>query len=112
MSLLVQKFGGSAMSSISNITKAANRIKEDIQNNHNVIAIVSAMHGETDKLVKLFKEISFDDMRQELLAEHDVVVSSGEQIVAGLLAAALIKIGIPARSFTAWQVQLIAKDNH
>jgi len=108
MSLLVQKFGGTSMAGIERIRASAARVARAVREGHRVAVVVSAMAGETDRLIGLCREAApLADS-----AEHDVVVSAGEQVTAGLMAIVLQAEGIPARSFLGWQVPVETTDAH
>ncbi len=108
MPLLVMKFGGTSVASLDRIRRAAKRIGREVANGYDVIVIVSAMSGKTNELVGWVDETSkFYDAR-----EYDAVVSSGEQITAGLMALTLQEMSIPARSWQGWQVPLKTNSTH
>jgi aspartate kinase len=108
MSLIVMKFGGTSMAGLERIRAAAERVRREVEAGRRVAVVVSAMAGETDRLVALCREASpLADP-----AEQDVVVSSGEQVTAGLLAIALQAQGVPARSFLGWQLPVETSDAH
>lgn len=94
------KFGGTSMAGIERIRSVAARVKREAAAGNEVAVVVSAMAGETDRLVNFCREASalYDPK------EYDVVVSAGEQITSGLLAIALQAIGVPARSWLGWQL--------
>lgn len=94
------KFGGTSMAGIERIRSVAARVKREAAAGNQVAVVVSAMAGETDRLVNFCREASalYDPK------EYDVVVSAGEQITSGLLAIALQAIGVPARSWMGWQL--------
>jgi aspartate kinase len=97
---IVMKFGGTSMAGIERIRSVAARVKREAESGNEVLVVVSAMAGETDRLVQLCKEASaLSDPR-----EYDVVVASGEQVTAGLLAMTLQNMGVTARSFMGWQL--------
>ncbi len=102
MAKIVMKFGGTSVGDIKKIQHVATRVKREVDLGNQVVVVVSAMSGQTDTLLKFVHEISpmFD------AREHDVVVSSGEQIVIGLLALAIQNLGINARSFLGWQLPI------
>lgn len=102
MSLIVQKFGGTSVATIDKIRNVANIIKETIERGDQVVAVVSAMAGVTNKFIKYVSELD----TQEGDPEYDGVVSSGELITAGLLSIALKNAGIKARSYAAWQIPI------
>ncbi|MDU8942139.1 aspartate kinase [Ovoidimarina sediminis] len=108
MSVLVMKFGGTSVATLDRIRRAAKRVGREVANGHDVIVIVSAMAGKTNELVGWVEETSrFFDAR-----EYDAVVSSGEQVTAGLMALTLQEMDIPARSWQGWQVPLITNSSH
>ena len=94
MSTLVLKFGGTSVGTTELISSAAKIIQKEYEDGHNVAVVVSAMSGATNSLIEHVNSIG-----QENEAEYDVVVSSGEQVTAGLMSLALNKLGIPARSW-------------
>ncbi len=108
MALIVMKFGGTSMAGIERIRNVARRIKGEVDAGNNVAVVVSAMAGETDRLVGLCREAS----RRADLAEYDVVVSSGEQVTSGLLAIVLQTMGVPARSWLGWQLPILTSAEH
>ena len=108
MSILVMKFGGTSVATLDRIRRAAKRVGREVANGHDVIVIVSAMSGKTNELVGWVGETSpFYDAR-----EYDAVVSSGENVTAGLMALTLQEMDIPARSWQGWQVPLQTTDAH
>ena len=108
MSLVVMKFGGTSVADLSRIANAAKKVKQEVDNGHNVIVIVSAMSGKTNELVGWVSETSkFYDAR-----EYDAVVSSGENVTAGLMALTLDELGVAARSWQGWQVPLLTNSAH
>jgi aspartate kinase len=108
MARIVMKFGGTSMAGIERIRNVAARVKREWEAGNQVAVVVSAMAGETDRLVNFCREASsLYDAR-----EYDVVVSSGEQITSGLLAIALQAIGVPARSWLGWQLPIRTSDGH
>jgi aspartate kinase len=108
MARIVMKFGGTSMAGIERIRNVARRIKHEVDAGHQVAVVVSAMSGETDRLVNFCREASpLYDPR-----EYDVVVASGEQVTSGLLAIALQAIGVPARSWLGWQLPIHTTDAH
>lgn len=106
MALIVQKFGGTSVGSVERITQVAEKIRKFRAEGHELVIVVSAMSGETNRLIALAKDISEDPDPREL----DVILSTGEQVTIGLLAMALKAIGVPAVSFTGPQVR-IGTDN-
>ena len=106
MARLVMKFGGTSMAGIERIRAVAARVKREVDAGNQVAVVVSAMAGETDRLVGFCREASaLYDPR-----EYDVVVSSGEQVTSGLLAIALQALGVPARSWLGWQLPIHTSD--
>src|SRR5678810_541601 len=99
MPRIVMKFGGTSMAGIERIRAVAARVKREAADNE-VLVVVSAMAGETDRLVQLCREAAPVHDSQE----YDVVVASGEQVTAGLLAMTLQAMGVKARSFMGWQL--------
>src|SRR3954462_2774456 len=100
MSRIVMKFGGTSMAGIERIRSVAQRVRREAEAGNEVLVVVSAMAGETDRLVQLCRDAApLHDPR-----EYDVVVASGEQVTAGLLAMTLQSLGLKARSFMGWQL--------
>src|SRR5438876_4407004 len=102
MARIVQKFGGTSVRDIERIKNAALRVKRENDAGHEVAVVVSAMAGVTNQLIDWVGETS----RLHDAREYDVVVSSGEQVTAGLMALALQDIGVNARSWLGWQIPL------
>ena len=102
MSLIVQKYGGTSVGSTERIEAVAERVKRSRDQGHQMVVVVSAMSGETNRLIGLAKAITESPNPREL----DVLVSTGEQVTIALLAMALEKIGVPARSYTGGQVHI------
>jgi len=108
MALLVMKFGGTSVASVDRIKRAAKRVALEVAHGKNVIVIVSAMSGKTNELVDWVNDTSqFYDAR-----EYDAVVSSGENVTAGLMALTLQEMDIPARSWQGWQVPVHTSSSH
>ncbi len=108
MTRLVQKFGGTSVADLDLIRAAAGRVKREVDAGHQVAVVVSAMAGVTNQLVELADSVSaMYDAR-----EYDVIVSTGEQASAGLMAMALQDLGVPARSWMGWQIPLNTDDVH
>ena len=100
MPRIVMKFGGTSMAGIERIRNVAGRVRREAEAGNEVLVVVSAMAGETDRLVQLCREASaLSDPK-----EYDVVVASGEQVTSGLLAMTLQNMGAKARSFMGWQL--------
>ncbi|MFQ3596347.1 MAG: aspartate kinase [Sphingomonadaceae bacterium] len=108
MSLIVMKFGGTSMAGIERIRHVAQRVKRAAEAGDRVAVVVSAMAGETDRLVGFCREAS--PLAEP--AEYDVVVASGEQVTTGLLAITLNAMGVPARSFLGWQLPVRTSAAH
>jgi len=102
MSLIVQKYGGTSVGSTERIEAVAERVKRWRDQGHQVVVVVSAMSGETNRLIGLAKAITESPSPREF----DVLVSTGEQVTIALLAMSLEKIGVPARSYTGGQVHI------
>ena len=100
MKLIVAKFGGTSVGSIDRIKSVAIRIKNEIMNGYNVIVVVSAMAGETNRLIKLVESLT----NNYETSEYDAVISSGEQVTSGLLAIALNDLGVMSKSYQGWQI--------
>ncbi len=108
MALIVQKYGGTSMGSIDRIKNVAKRVKRWHDNGHQVVVVVSAMSGETNRLIDLARQISNNpDPR-----EYDQMVSTGEQVSISLLAMAIKELGIGARSMTGRQVAIKTDNAH
>jgi len=100
MARIVMKFGGTSVGDIGRIKSVARRVADEVEAGNEIAVVVSAMSGDTNRLVGLCRDISpLHDAR-----EYDVVVSTGEQVTVGLLAMALQDIGIEARSWMGWQI--------
>ncbi len=105
MKIVVLKFGGTSVGTIKNIKKVAEIIGNYKKKNYKVIVVSSAMSGVTNELIKKSLEIS-DNFSE---SEHDVLVSSGEQVACSLIAGRLIEKGFEARSWLSWQIPIITK---
>ena len=103
MALIVQKYGGTSVGSPERIKNVAKRVAKWKAQGHDIVVVVSAMSGETNRLIALAKEVQATPDPREL----DVIVSTGEQVTIGLLAMALKGIGIDARSYTGAQVRVL-----
>jgi aspartate kinase len=108
VALIIQKYGGTSVGSAERIKAVASRIIETKKQGNDVVAIVSAMSGETDKLMRLAQQMSLDPDEREL----DLLLSSGERISAALIAIAINELGIRAMSFTGRQVGIITDKSH
>ncbi len=108
MALIVQKYGGTSVGSPERIKNVAKRVARWKAQGHDVVVVVSAMSGETNRLIALAKEIQAHPDPREL----DVMVSTGEQVTIALLSMALIEIGLQARSYTGGQVKILTDNAH
>ena len=108
MPIVVMKFGGTSVADINCIRNVANKVQAQYLKNKKIVVVVSAMAGTTDNLVKLTENIS----SSRDLKEYDVVVSSGEQVSAGLLAMTLNDLGVKARSWMGWQIPIFTDSIH
>ena len=108
MSLIVQKYGGTSVGSIERIRAVAARAAKSHKQGDQIVVAVSAMSGETNRLIGLAKEIE----EQPAAREMDVLVSTGEQVTIALLCMALHKIGIEAKSYTGSQVRILTDNSH
>ncbi len=108
MARIVMKFGGTSVGDIARIRTVAQRIAEEVEAGNEVAVVVSAMSGDTNRLVGLCRDVSaVHDAR-----EYDVVVSTGEQVTVGLLAMALQDLEVDARSWTGWQIPVETDTAH
>jgi aspartate kinase, monofunctional class len=108
MALIVHKYGGTSVGSPERIKNVAKRVAKARAEGHDIVVVVSAMSGETNRLVALAHEMQeFPDPR-----ELDVVLATGEQVTIGLLAMALKNIGVEAKSYTGWQVAVKTDTAH
>ena len=108
MSRIVMKFGGTSVGSVERINHVAKIVKSEVDLGNQIVVVLSAMAGETDKLINLTKDLSksFED------SEYDVVISSGEQVSAGALSGLLNSIGIKAQSRLGWQVPIVTSGDY
>ena len=104
----ILKFGGTSVGTTERIQHVANIIKKEHSKGNKVIAIVSAMAGKTNELIKLSKEVSEKFSQRE----YDVLLSSGEQVTSALLAGALIKLKVRAKSWLNWQIPILTDGEH
>ena len=102
MARIVQKFGGTSLASVEKISNAARHVVRAVESGHEVAVVVSAMSGTTNQLVSWTEEVGSTPDPYE----YDVVVSAGEQITVGLMAMAIQKLGIQARSWLGWQLPI------
>ena len=110
MALIVQKFGGTSVGTVERIEQVADKVKKFRDAGDDLVVVLSAMSGETNRLIDLAKQISGDG--QPVPRELDVIVSTGEQVTIALLAMALIKRGVPAVSYTGNQVRILTDSAH
>ena len=108
MSRIVMKFGGTSVGSIERIKHVAEIIKSEVDSKNQIVVVLSAMAGETDKLVNLTKELSKDFYPPD----YDVVISSGEQVSVGALSGLLNSSGIKSQSLLGWQVPIVTSNDH
>lgn len=108
MARLVMKFGGTSVGSVDRMKNVAAKVKREVEAGNQVAVVVSAMSGETNRLVDLCKQIDpVHDQR-----EYDTVVAAGEQVTTGLVSIALQAVGVKARSWQGWQVPIRTNDMH
>ncbi|MEH6449120.1 MAG: aspartate kinase [Oleispira sp.] len=108
MALYVQKYGGTSVGTAERIEHVADKVKSFHDAGHQVVVAVSAMSGETNRLIGLAKKISDNPTPREM----DVLISTGEQVTIALLAMALQERGVGAKSFTGWQVGIKTDSSH
>jgi aspartate kinase len=108
MALLVQKYGGTSVGSLERIQGVADKVIQYRKQGHDVVVVVSAMSGETDRLLKMAKEIA----KRPAPREIDVLLTTGEQVTIALLCIALEERGMPARSYTGGQVRILTDSAH
>jgi aspartate kinase len=108
MACFVQKFGGTSVGSIERIQHVAQLIEKMYREGHQLVVVLSAMSGETDRLIKMARELSTDPDDREL----DVLLSSGERVTIALMAMTLKSLGIRAQSFTGRQVGIVTDGAH
>ncbi|MBG4882615.1 aspartate kinase [Pseudomonas aeruginosa] len=108
MALIVQKFGGTSVGTVERIEQGAEKVKKFREAGDDVVVVVSAMSGETNRLIGLANQI----MEQPVPRELDVMVSTGEQVTIALLSMALVKRGVPAVSYTGNQVRILTDSAH
>ena len=108
MSIIVMKCGGTSVADIDCIKNVAQKVVNQYKKNKKIVVVVSAMSGVTDNLVNLTNQIS----EKRNLEEYDVVVSSGEQVTAGLLAMAITDLSVKSRSLMGWQIPIKTDETH
>jgi len=108
MALIVQKYGGTSVGSIERIQHVAQKVIKHAKQGHKVVVVVSAMSGETNRLIALANEI----MERPVARELDVLVSTGEQVTIALLSMAIQQAGHQAKSYTGAQIKMLTDDSH
>jgi len=108
MSIIIQKFGGTSVANPERIKTIAEKIAKFASQGNKIVVVVSAMSGETNKLISLAKEM----MKSPEPREMDSIVSTGEQVTSGLTALALINLGIKAKSYAGHQVKILTNKSH
>ncbi len=106
--LIIKKFGGSSLSNVDKIKKAAKLVKKEVVLGNKVVVVVSALGKTTDKLQSLINKISFNGNSKEI----DAILSSGEQASSGLMALALKNINVKSRSFLGWQIPILTNTSY
>ncbi len=113
MTRIVMKFGGTSVADLDRIRHVADLVAAEARKGHEIAVVVSAMSGQTNRLVSYVDELSGDtDIGGEVDDEYDTIVSSGEQVTSGLLAIALRRRGVNARSWQGWQIPLQTDGAH
>jgi aspartate kinase len=113
MARTVLKFGGTSVADLDRIANVADIVADRAAKGEHMAVVVSAMSGETNKLVGYAEGAAGDGLpREQFDDEYDVVVASGEQVTAGLLALALRRRGLKARSWLGWQLRLKTNKSH
>ncbi len=108
MALIVQKYGGTSVGSVERIQNVADKVIKTVEEGHQVVVVVSAMSGETNRLTSMAQEIQTRPNPREM----DVLLSTGEQVTIALLSMALMQRGYPAVSYTGWQVPILTNAVH
>ena len=108
MSIIVQKFGGTSVANPERIKAIAEKIAKFSSQGNQIVVVVSAMSGETNKLISLAEEMMSSPEPREM----DIIVSTGEQVTSGLTALALINLGIKAKSYAGHQVKILTNKSH
>lgn len=108
MAIIVQKFGGTSVGSVERIEKVADKLVAQHKTGDRLVVVVSAMSGETNRLIELAKQIN----EQPIPREMDVLVSTGEQVTIALLSMAIQKRGVQAKSYTGSQVKILTDNSH
>lgn len=107
MSLIIQKYGGTSVATIEKIKNIAENIKSFVNKNNKLVVVVSAMAGDTNKLLNFANEISNNPNKRDL----DVLATAGEQVSTALLSIALNNMGIKSKSYCAWQIPIITNND-
>ena len=108
MSIIVMKFGGTSVGDIERIKNIAQIIKKSLSNGNKIVAVVSAMSGVTNDLLKKANEISSNFSDEEL----DLLLSTGEQVTSALLSGALLDLKINSKSLMSWQIPIVTQGDH
>lgn len=108
MALLVQKFGGTSVGTVDRINAVADRVAKNIAKGHSIVVVVSAMSGETNRLIGLANEMQSVPSNREL----DVLLSTGEQVTTALLSMALMERGVSGKSYNGGQVRILTDNVH
>ena len=108
MALIIQKYGGTSVGSIERIHRVADRVEQAVKDGNQVVVVLSAMSGETDRLLKLAHEVAAIPDEREL----DMLLSTGERVTIALLSMELRGRGLDARSFTGRQVGIMTDSAH
>lgn len=108
MALLVQKYGGTSVGTVERIQAVADRVARNMRDGNQVVVVVSAMSGETNRLISLADEMQQSPSNREL----DVLLSTGEQVTTALLSMALMERGVPAKSYNGGQVKILTDSAH
>ncbi|MEE9273262.1 MAG: aspartate kinase [Robiginitomaculum sp.] len=113
MARIVMKFGGTSVANLDRIRHVATLVAQEASSGHQIAVVVSAMSGQTNRLVGFVDALSSDsDIGGAIDDEYDTIVSSGEQVTSGLLAIALRRLGVSARSWQGWQIPLQTDGAH
>ncbi len=109
MNIIVKKYGGTSLATVEHIRRIAKNIAAEKKDGKSLIVVLSAMAGETDRLLQLSAEASAGKLAER---EQDVLISAGEQVSVALMCMALSAIGCPAKSFLGWQIPIITNATH